>query len=63
MKQIFKGYIKAVIETDEKNPVVIAELILDNVDLAKNYRVRLTSNRPISLSTDEAVKEARRIRR
>lgn len=35
---------KVVIETDEENPRVIAELTADDVYMAEGYRVRMTPN-------------------
>ncbi|QYU58173.1 hypothetical protein K1728_01810 [Weissella confusa] len=37
----FKGYVRIVVETDEKNPVTIAEITADSVEVADGYRVRL----------------------
>lgn len=36
------NYTKIVVETDEKNPVLIAEVTADGWALADGYRIRLT---------------------
>ena len=35
-------YTKVVVETDEKNPVTIATITNENVDVADGYRVRMS---------------------
>lgn len=35
-------YTKIIVETDEKNPVTIATVTSDDIDVADGYRVRLT---------------------
>lgn len=35
-------YTKIVVETDEENPITIATITNDNVELLDGYRVRLT---------------------
>lgn len=42
MQELLEGYIKAVIETDEENPVPIAEILPEEIKLAEGYRIRLT---------------------
>lgn len=42
MQKLLEGYIKAVIETDEENPVPIAEILPEEIKLAEGYRIRLT---------------------
>lgn len=37
-----KEYTKIVVETDTENPVPIAVITADTVNIAKGYRVRLT---------------------
>lgn len=37
-----KDYTKIVVETDEENPITIAEITVENINLANGYRVRLT---------------------
>lgn len=39
------GYTKIVVETDEENPVTIATVDADNIEVAEGYRVRLTPER------------------
>ena len=34
-------YVKIAIETDETNPIIIAEITSDNIDVIKGYRVRI----------------------
>lgn len=41
-KQDLKKYTKITIETEEENPIVIAEVTADEVQVANGYRVRLT---------------------
>lgn len=36
------GYTKIVVETDEENPVTIATVDADNIEVTGGYRVRLT---------------------
>ncbi len=38
------NYTKIVIETDEENPITVAEITNDDVNPANGYRVRLTPN-------------------
>lgn len=40
--QDFGDYTKIVVETDEENPVTIAEIRPDEIRTADGYRVRLT---------------------
>lgn len=35
-------YTKIIVETDEENPVIIAMIDADNVEVIEGYRVRLT---------------------
>ena len=37
-----REYTKIVIETDEENPVTIAEITAESVEPAEGYRIRLT---------------------
>ncbi|MBQ4560266.1 MAG: hypothetical protein IJA54_08105 [Tyzzerella sp.] len=37
-----KDYTKIVVETDEENPVTIAEITADDITPADGYRVRMT---------------------
>jgi hypothetical protein len=37
-----QDYTKIVIETEEKNPVTIAEVTANNFEIADGYRIRLT---------------------
>lgn len=41
---ILKEITKVVVETDEENPITIAEITADDVIMADGYRVRLTPN-------------------
>lgn len=41
-KETLKDYTKIVVETDEENPITIAEITPDNITPADGYRVRLT---------------------
>ena len=36
------GYTRIVVETDEENPVIIAIVDADNIEVTGGYRVRLT---------------------
>ncbi|MGY4841569.1 hypothetical protein [Weissella cibaria] len=36
-----EGYVRIVVETDEKNPVVIAKITDKTVEVADGYRVRM----------------------
>lgn len=36
------GYTKIVVETDEENPVTIATVNADDIEVAEGYRVRIT---------------------
>ena len=38
---ILEGYTLLVIETDEENPVTIASVDADSINVAQGYRVRL----------------------
>ena len=42
MSKLLEGFIKAVIETDEENPVPIAEILPEEIKLSEGYRIRLT---------------------
>lgn len=42
MDKTLKDYTKITIETESENPVIIAEIKADAVNIAKGYRVRLT---------------------
>lgn len=37
-----KDYTKIVVETDEENPITIAEVTVNEIQAANGYRVRLT---------------------
>lgn len=37
-----KDYTKIVVETDEENPTIIAVITSTNIEVADDYRVRLT---------------------
>lgn len=37
-----KSYTRIVVETDEENPITIANITADETDVASGYRVRLT---------------------
>lgn len=37
-----KDYTKIIVETDETNPIIIAEITVDDIKPANGYRVRLT---------------------
>lgn len=41
-KQDLREYTKITIETEKENPIVIAEITADEVQVANGYRVRLT---------------------
>lgn len=47
MKKIepFKDYTKIIIETDEENPIAIAEITSEEINVSDGYRVRLTPKR------------------
>ena len=36
-----RGWTRIIVETDEKDPVVIATITEDDIDMADGYRVRL----------------------
>lgn len=38
----YEEFEKVVIETDEKNPVTIAVLTADTVEIGQGYRIRIT---------------------
>lgn len=57
-KQILKGCTRAVIETDEENPVTIADITSDEIKLADGYRIRLTLNYPYSRRVKQWIKQA-----
>lgn len=40
--ETLKEYTKIVVETDEENPVTIAEITSEEINTADGYRVRLT---------------------
>lgn len=40
--EALKDYTKIVVETDEENPVTIAEITSGEINAASGYRVRLT---------------------
>jgi hypothetical protein len=40
--ETLKDYTKIVVETDEENPITIAEITSEEVNIADGYRVRLT---------------------
>lgn len=40
--ETLKDYIKIVVETDEENPITIAEITSEEINTADGYRVRLT---------------------
>ncbi len=40
--EILKDFTKIIIETDEENPVTIAEITSEEINPADGYRVRLT---------------------
>jgi hypothetical protein len=42
MDKTLKDYTKIVVETDGKEPVTIATITYDDIDMADGYRVRLT---------------------
>ena len=42
MSNTLKDYTKIVVETDEENPVTIAEITADDITPADGYRVRMT---------------------
>lgn len=41
-EDLLKDVTKLVVETDEKNPVTIAVITNDGIDVAVGYRVRVT---------------------
>ncbi len=41
-EKTLNGYTRIVVETDEENPVTVAEITADAVELADGYRVRFT---------------------
>lgn len=40
--ETLKDYTKIVVETDEENPITIAKITSEEVNIADGYRVRLT---------------------
>lgn len=40
--ETLKDYTKIVVETDEENPITIAEITSEEINAADGYRVRLT---------------------
>lgn len=42
MDETLKDYTKIVVETDEENPVTVATITKESIDMAEGYRVRLT---------------------
>ncbi len=42
MIQDLREYTKIIVETDEENPVTVAEITAESVDPAEGYRIRLT---------------------
>lgn len=41
-RETLKDYIKIIVETDEKNPVIIATITAKEIEPADGYRIRLT---------------------
>jgi len=41
-QETLKDYTKIIVETDEKEPVTIAEITAEKIHTANGYRVRLT---------------------
>lgn len=39
-----KDYTKIIVETEEKNPITIAEITSEEIKTADGYRVRMTPN-------------------
>lgn len=40
--QNLKDYTKIIVETEEENPITIAEITRDEINVADGYRVRMT---------------------
>lgn len=40
--QNLKDYTKIIVETEEENPITIAEITRDEINVANGYRVRMT---------------------
>lgn len=49
-----KDYTKIVVETDEENPVTIAEITSEEINAADGYRVRLTPDYESFVPTDSS---------
>lgn len=49
-----KDYAKIVVETDEENPITIAEITSDEINTADGYRVRLTPDYEPFVPTDSS---------
>ena len=52
------GYTRIVVETDAENPVTVAEITADTVELADGYMVRFTPDYGVATSENNIMKMA-----
>lgn len=52
------GYTRIVVETDAENPITVAEITADTVELADGYRVRFTPVYGVATSENNIMKMA-----